>query len=142
MGMLTDIFVATKVDARKYEQRLAKDEIDMDSIYKRVSHKGITGIELSILWASLLQEDLSAKHFFKPVSSATDDGITETLPQQFAKLLAEMPESTAREIAVLWSEHPEINLTPTELTPILLDLTSLAVKAVGAKKDLFVWYCP
>jgi hypothetical protein len=142
MGMLTDLFVATKADARKYEERLVKDEIDIDAIYPRASHKGITGIELSILWASLLREQVSAKHLFKPVSSATDDGLTEALPQQFVKMLAELPESKTGEAAEVWSEHPEISLNPTDLTPVLLDLTSLARKAIEVKKDLFIWYCP
>ena len=142
MGMLTDIFVATKADARKYEERLVSEKIDIDAIYPRASHKGITGIDLSILFASLLQEPLSGKHLFKVVSSSTDDGITEALPQQLVSILGDLPEGKVAEVSTSWSEHPEVRLASTELASLLLDLRSLASKAISAKKQLFVWYCP
>jgi hypothetical protein len=142
MGMLTDLFTATKADARKYEERLVSEKVDLDSIYPRASHKGITGIDLSILFASLLQEPLAGKHLFKVVSSATDDGITEALPQQLVKLLGGLPDSEVDKVSFAWSGHPEVKLSPAELAPLLLDLRSLAGRALSGKKDLFVWYCP
>jgi hypothetical protein len=90
----------------------------------------------------MLGEALSAKHLFEPVSSEADSGLTEHLPQPFVKLLAGTPEDRLEKLAAAWSSGSEITLTPAELTPLLRDLTSLARRAVSAKKDLFVWYCP
>lgn len=142
MGMLTELFVATKADARKYEQRLVQDEIDMDAAYPRASHKAITGIELSLLWAGMLKEPLSGKHFFKAVSSASDDGITEALPPQFVKMIAALPESDIEGVAAAWSGQPDIAISAAELAPIIRDLKVLAEKATSLKKDVYVWYCP
>ena len=51
MGILADIFVATREDALHYETIfLAEQKLPTDC-YERVEYKGFTGLEFGTLWA-------------------------------------------------------------------------------------------
>jgi hypothetical protein len=141
MGMLTDFFIATDRDARRYEKNLTNERVELDTICPRASHKGLTGVELSALWATLQQEPLAfPKYMLKVVSSAKDDGLTEAFPSQFVSRLGQMHEQEFSAIAARWAELAEIRRPSEELVLVLADLKALAAEATQQSKGLFIWY--
>jgi hypothetical protein len=141
MGMLTDFFIASDRDARRYEKNLMNESVELDTVYPRASHKGLTGVELSALWATLQQEPLEfPKHMLKVVSSAKDDGLTEAFPSEFVSHLGQMPDQDFGTIAAHWAELAEIRRPVEELVLVLADLKALAAEATQRSKGLFIWY--
>ena len=152
MGLLTDFFVATLEEAARYDEILNREdleegeegeEVEDAPALLRVEHKGLTGIELSGLWALLTDEELSMDRHALIIGPMTEESeaILEQFPPPFVTKIVAMQEDDLPSIARLWARTEGIRHSVEELVPILVDLQTLATSAVRSNKNLYVWYC-
>jgi hypothetical protein len=147
MGVLTDFFVASASDAARYDEIVNNgqwgDEEEDPSLPKleRAEHKGFTGIELSALWALIDSEQPSAKHqlIMGPMHEESE-AIVEQLPSAFVRRLAQLTDAQLSALSSSWAGVEGNQHEPGQLMDVLADLRRLAQSALGAGKNLYIWY--
>lgn len=138
MGILADIFVATRADALEYEDRIT-NEGDM-SRYERVEYKRFTGLEFGTLWAILerVRWDVD-RHMLATVDTGSEETWLEEFPAKLVEALAVIDEEQIPRIATAWGKTEEINSPGAELEPIVRDLRRLAKLSRSSRKSMFLW---
>lgn len=138
MGILADIFVATREDALRYEELLTNDG-DM-SPFERVQHKSLTGLEFGTLWAILEGEEWDVdRHMLATIDTGSEETWLEEFPVQLVEALAAIDEKQIPKIATGWGKTEEIKSPGAELEPIIFDLRRLAKLSLSSRKPMFLW---
>ena len=139
MGLLSDFYIATEADALLYDTKpTALSDSD------KVSHKGITTLELSTLWAIVQKQewDVAMLDEFRLILDM-DNGERSIyhIPAAFISSLTNLDADTLRRFIVEWAQTEEIECDPSEMYPIVEDIIRLGRRAQDTDKNLYLWNC-
>ena len=138
MGILADIFVATRADALRYEELLTNDG-DM-SPFERVEYKSLTGLEFGTLWAILEGAEWDVdRHMLATIDTGSEETWLEEFPAQLVEVLAAIDEKQIAKIASAWGKTEEVSSPGSALEPIIRDLRRLAKLSRSTRKPMFLW---
>ncbi len=139
MGLLSDFYIATEADALSYD---TKPTAIPDS--DKASHKGITTLELSTLWAIVQKREWNVDMLdaFKLILDK-DNGERSIyhIPVAFISLLMSLDTDTLLRSIVEWAQTEEIECDPSEMYPVVEDIIRLGRKAQDTGKNLYLWLC-
>lgn len=166
MGILCELFVATRRNALKFESRL---DVAKPPAYERAEAKGLTPLEFETLWAILQGESFDAKRhqledlYFGTHSQSAlgrfhmklliwkamlqsllgkDVGSSwlHRFPKPYVNRLANLKDDEISHIAAAWSKTEEMaRSAPRDLDDMLRTLRRLAAVAASSNKQMFVW---
>jgi hypothetical protein len=136
MGILSDFFVATADEARRYDDGKG---FPGDA---RIQSGGLTVLELSTLWAALEGRswDVGTLDDFELIRE--DDGgerLVHRLPDAFVGKLLASSDSDLQVAAARWAQTDEMGCSPADARPVIDHLVRLAGRATAEKKGLFLW---
>jgi hypothetical protein len=166
MGILCELFVATRRNAMKFESRLDAAE---PPIYERAEAKGLTSLEFETLWAILQREDFDPRrHWMEDLYFGSHNRSTlgrlrtkvliwkamlqsllgkdvgsswlHRFPKAYVSRLAELKDAEIPYIAATWSKTEEMaSRKSVDLEELLRTLRRLANAAESSKRQMFVW---
>ena len=133
MGLLTDLFVATESDARRYDSNAA-------AVTDRVQLGDLTNLPFERLWAILERTPWDVRtHALREIVGGPESFVYE-FPDRYVGLLRGLTESDVAPVSAAWARTEELSATPEEVAPVIRHLTKLAGTAEGSGRKLFVWF--
>mgnify|MGYP003647924491 CR=1 FL=1 len=141
MGILADIFIATPVDALKYES-LVNDRPALIERYQPAEHRNLTGLEFGSLWAILVNEAWDYDEHKLIEVRFGEGGETWLLkfPGKPVNLLAAIRDDELQSIADRWSQTEELVMRGGDDTEKLLgDLRRLATESKKSGAKMYLW---
>lgn len=144
MGLLSDFFVASKEEAKRYADRMSeKDQSKTTASQLRpAEHTGLTDLEVGTLWAILEGKEWDADlHELESDESGDDEGDfwLFRFPDRLVQLLAHAEHSALEAALHQWAETEELQVDAEELRPVVMDLQRLAKQAIGDQKSVYLW---
>ncbi|MDR2187814.1 MAG: hypothetical protein LBE62_07135 [Azonexus sp.] len=142
MGLLADFFVATPEQAIQYANRDPYEE-EIRALLNPCEYKGITGLELGMLWAIL--EDIEwdyDKHMPRDTVLGNEgEWWLERFPDKLTLLLAQATPERLATASVAWANTEELSCDPEDIQPMLADLQQLAKQAISRDIPVYLWGC-
>ena len=140
MGLLSDFIAATPEHAFQYETFVPYGDRVLPDHFWRAHYKNFTPLALEMLWAILRNDRPDAgPRKLEAVSHADGKTWLFRFPDELARLIAGLDETTADQIARAWERCGEVKSSSDELRPILLDLNHLAKQAQRSGCSLYLW---
>ncbi|HEV2294708.1 MAG TPA: hypothetical protein VGR35_12715 [Tepidisphaeraceae bacterium] len=136
MGVLADIYVASRNEAAEYDadpKRFAAEA---------ASWKLFTELELSILWALLQGREWDVELMDRFENVLTKDGgerMITRLPDEFIDDILSVDEGRIEQAVNEWAVSEELGCDPEEVRPFVDDLKRLAQVARSSGRSLFLW---
>ena len=139
MGILTDIYIASEIDAPKYGLNPSTDGRDF---LDRLQVKDITPIELSELWSVLRpgesQGDLESE--FEIVSAGEGGtGLIYRVPERMLNDLVLLSPGKIVQAASAWAALDEPWWAAADAQTAIESFVAIAHRALDARRGLFVW---
>ena len=137
MSILADVFVSDPPDAAGYEAALRSRSLNAE-FPTRAEMRGLTDLNFSILWALLKNEPWDLKRheleliFFGPGSESW----LFRFPEQFVSTLASLDTSATLSVANKWANTEELSCAPSEVEPIVRDLTRQSRFAIQRSRSV------
>ena len=133
MGLMTEIFVASRAQAVSYGHESSKAS-------ERAQLGGLTSLEFESLWAILAAEEWDVeKHKLIDVRSSESDWTFE-FPAPFRALIQQLSLDAVPHLTMKWAATEELQGTePIDLAPVMAHLVILERSASKQGKGLFLW---
>jgi len=137
MSLLADIYISRDDEAVKYDT-------SPDQFADRAQYKGITPLELSMLWAIMrgIEWDVASMDEFPCLLQ--QDGGERLIHQLPAGMITDLSKLTAEQIAIVtpkWAATEELAWPPDETRPVVEDLVRLARQATESGRSVYLWNC-
>ena len=137
MSVLADIYISRNDDAVKYDAA-------PEAFTERAEYKGITPLELSMLWAIMrgVEWDVASMDEF-PCLLAIDGGerLIHRLPAAMASDLALLSPDRITSVTSAWAATEELSCSPEDIRPVLDDLVRLSRRAGETNQGVHLWNC-
>ncbi len=137
MGVLADFFAATDSTAPRYTEH-ANEFAD------RVEAKGLTPLEVSMLWALLAGRVWSVElieEFDAVVMRDDGELMIHRFPAALLELLAEANEEAIAKVGAAWAETEELAWPPAEGRQLVEGLAALCKAARARALSVYLWNC-
>jgi hypothetical protein len=135
MRVLADIYIARDDEAVLYDRT-------PDIFADRAECKGITPLELSMLWAIMrgIEWDVALMNEF-PCILQQDGGqrFIHRLPAAMGTELAQLAPDPISVLAPKWAAIEELGWPPDAIRPVIGDLVSLARRAGESGRSVYLW---
>jgi len=137
MSVLATFYLSNDDDAPNFDAEPGR-------FLDRVESKGISLVELSLLWTLMRDKPWDADSLNEfPCLLDLDDGerLIHKLPKlMVAGLEALAPDQVGR-LAVAWSSTEELSCEPGDIRPLIESLMLLARHAHETNRSLYLWNC-
>ena len=137
MSVLSDIYVSTDTEAVKYDTA-------PDTFTERAQFKGMTPLELSTLWSIMrgVAWDVTMMAEFGCLLQI-DGGerLIHSFPAAMVKSLGQLTEEQMRDFSAKWAATDELACSPSDIQPVVEEMSRLARAAGNSGRGLFIWNC-
>jgi len=137
MSVLADLYISSNEDAVKYDTA-------PDKFADRVQYKGLTPLELSMLWSIIKNAEWSISMMDDfPCLLQIEGGerLIHQLPAAMAQELAALSTDRIASITSAWAATEEIQGDPEDIRPVVDDLVRLAREAGKTNRNVYLWNC-
>jgi hypothetical protein len=138
MGLLADFFLSRDDDdAIRYDEKPT-------SFADRLELKRLTELELSTLWAIMRNVEWDVSMLDQFPSILVRDGGERTilrLPDAFLTDLTGLSPADTPPVASKWAATDELGCKADDVLPVIEGLRTLALKASGTQKHVYLWNC-
>jgi len=138
MSVLSDFYLAEPQHAKSYDVDQKCPEID------RAQYKGMTPLELSMLWAITQQKewDVAMMDEF-PEILVVDGGqrLTYQVPQAAVERFASLSGPEISTAAAAWSQTEELSCEPGDVQPVIEEIVRLSKRGLEMNRSLYLWIC-
>ncbi|MFN0051872.1 MAG: hypothetical protein ACKV0T_06755 [Planctomycetales bacterium] len=135
MSILADIYISGDDDAVKYDT--APDQF-ADSAH----YKGVTPLELSMLWSILrgIEWDVALLDEFPSLLQDESRGrYIHRLPPALVSELATLAPDRMAAVTSAWAATEELSCSPDEIQPVVDDLMRLSRRSLETSQSVYVW---
>jgi hypothetical protein len=135
MSVLSDIYISSIDEAVNYDTA-------PNSFTERAQYKGMTPLELSTLWAIMrgVEWDVAMINDFSCLLQV-DGGerLVHSFPMAMVTALDQLTGDQIRDFSEKWAATEELVCSPSEIQPVVAQMSRLARAAASSGSGLFIW---
>ncbi len=137
MSILSDIYISRDTEAVKYDTT-------PDIFTERAQFNGMTPLELSMLWAIMRGSDWDVamlKDFACLLQIEDGERLIHSFPAAMVTVLGQLTSDQIRDVSAKWAATEELACSPSDIQPVVEEMTRLARSATASGRGLYVWNC-
>jgi hypothetical protein len=137
MSVLADIYISPDDEAVKYDTA-------PDQFTDRAQYKGMTPLELSMLWCIMRDIEWDAASMDEFACLLQIDGgerLIHKFPEAMVAGLSKLSPERTGAVTVAWAATEELNCSPEDIRPTVDDMVRLAGRAIETGRSMFLWNC-
>ncbi len=136
MSALSDFYLADPQHAKDYDVDQKCPDID------RAQYKGMTPLELSILWAITQKKEWADSMMDEFSEILVVDGGQRLIYQVPTAAVEHFATLTGGEIAsaaVAWAQTEELSCDPGDVQPVIEEIVRLSKRGLETNRKLYLW---
>jgi hypothetical protein len=137
MGLLSDIYISSDDDAVNYDTA-------PQSFAERAQFNRISSLELSTLWAIMRGvewDDAMMDDFTFLLETDGGERVIQSFPSAMVAALSQLTPERIRDVSAKWVATDQFFCSPSELQPVVEEMTRLARAATASGRGLYLWNC-
>lgn len=137
MSVLSDIYVSRDSEAVKYDTA-------PDTFTERAQFKGMTPLELSMLWAIMRGADWDVammEDFGCLIEIDGGERLVHSFPGAMVTSLGQLTGDQIRDFSAKWAATDELACLSSDIQPVVEEMSRLARLAASSGRGLFIWNC-